>query len=73
MSSGSVFDCSFSADDNHIISCSFDRCVKVWECGPYEPEDDRRRRMLPLLFDSAPALLLTFLKNSAQSSAATRT
>jgi len=44
MSSGSVFDCSFSADDNHIISCSFDRCVKVWECGPYEPEDDRRRR-----------------------------
>jgi WD40 repeat protein len=29
-----VFDCSFSPDDSKIVSCSFDRTVKMWECLP---------------------------------------
>jgi len=29
-----VFDCSFSEDGSKIVSCSFDRTIKMWECDP---------------------------------------
>lgn len=41
---GTVFDCSFTPDDSKIVSCSFDRTVKMWEVDPaWLPSKEKTR------------------------------
>jgi WD40 repeat protein len=48
MNRGTVFDCSFSPDDSKIVSASFDRTVKMWECDPaWAPQGEKGKSRRP--------------------------